>query len=153
MAENKKNWFARHKILSVIIALVVIGGIAGAASGGKSNTETVKSSNSDTSTSKSADTTSTSSSSADSEKMTISNSTYSADNGLYQVTGEIKNNDSSQHSATLKATFYDASGKITGTASGAVNEVAPGETKTFTLLSTTDVTGYANMKVQVDTLL
>jgi len=40
MAEKEKNWFARHKILSVIIALVVIGGIAGAMGGDKSNTAT-----------------------------------------------------------------------------------------------------------------
>ena len=147
MTENKKSWFVRHKVLSVVIALVIIGAIAGAANSNKSNTETVNNSNSNTSQP------SQSSAPSTSEKMTISNSTYSANSGLYQVVGEVKNNDTTQHSATLKATFYDASGKITGTASGAVNDVAPGDTKTFTLLSTTDVTGYANMKVQVDTLL
>lgn len=152
MADKSKNWFARHKVLTVILALVVLGSIAGAASGGKSNIDTSKGSNSDTSTGKAADATS-NPAPTETEKMTISNSTYSSDSGLNQVTGEVKNNDSTKHSATLKATFYDAAGKITGTASGAVNDVAPGETKTFTLLSTTDVTGYANMKVQVDTLL
>lgn len=72
---------------------------------------------------------------------------------LKQVVGEVTNNDSGQHSATLKATFYDANGKILGTASGAVNDVAPGETKTFTLITSDNVTGYKDMKVQVDTLL
>ena len=147
MTENKKSWFVRHKVLSVVIALVIIGAIAGAANSNKSNTETVNNSNSNTSQPPQSSTPSAS------EKMTVSNSTYSANSGLYQVVGEVENNDTTQHSATLKATFYDASGKITGTASGAVNDVAPGDTKTFTLLSTTDVTGYANMKVQVDTLL
>jgi hypothetical protein len=152
MADKSKNWFARHKVLTVILALVVLGSIAGAAGGNKSNTDSVKSSNSDTSATTPADKTATPAPAA-TEKLTISNSVYTSDSGLNQVTGEVKNNDSGKHSATLKATFYDAAGKITGTASGAVNDVAPGETKTFTLLSTTDVTGYANMKVQVDTLL
>lgn len=34
MAEKSKNWFARHKVLTVILAIVVIGAIAGAAGGG-----------------------------------------------------------------------------------------------------------------------
>lgn len=40
MAEKDKNWFARHKILTVILAVVVIGGIAGAMGGNKNNTAT-----------------------------------------------------------------------------------------------------------------
>ncbi len=39
MAEKDKNWFARHKVLSVMIAVIVIAGIAGAA-GSNSNTNT-----------------------------------------------------------------------------------------------------------------
>jgi hypothetical protein len=37
--EGKKNWFARHKILTVILAVVVLGGIIGA-SGKESNPDT-----------------------------------------------------------------------------------------------------------------
>jgi hypothetical protein len=40
MAEKDRNWFARHKILSVIIGVIVIGGIAGAMGGDKDNTAT-----------------------------------------------------------------------------------------------------------------
>lgn len=72
---------------------------------------------------------------------------------MNQVDGEITNNDSGKHSATLKATFYATDGKIMGTATGAVNDVAPGETKTFSLMTTDSISGYATMKVQVDTLL
>lgn len=137
----------------VKIALAVVGGIivvsAIAASGGnKSNQETVPNSNSDTTNTAPAQ-----QSTEQKEKLTIKNSTYSEANGLKQVVGEVTNNDSSQHSATLKATFYDANGKILGTATGAVNEVAPGGTKTFTLITADNVTGYKDMKVQVDTLL
>lgn len=147
MSKDKSgNWFGRHKILTAIGVLIVIGIIASAAGGSKSNTQTVKGSNSDT-------TAQTSKPAAETDKLTIKNSSYSDANGLKQVVGEVTNNDSGKHSATLKATFYDASGKILGTASGAVNDLAPGETKTFTLITADDVTGYANMKVQVDTLL
>ncbi len=133
------------------IGLAIVGGIivvsAIAAGGNKSNTNTVPNSNSETNNSGSTAQT------QQKEKLTIKNSTYSDANGLKQVVGEITNNDSGQHSATLKATFYDANGKILGTASGAVNEIAPGETKTFTLITADNVTGYKDMKVQVDTLL
>ncbi|HZM64070.1 MAG TPA: DUF4352 domain-containing protein [Candidatus Saccharimonadales bacterium] len=49
-----KNWFARHKVLTVVLAFVVIGVIAAAAGGGKSNTPT--SSNSATKSSDAAST-------------------------------------------------------------------------------------------------
>ena len=136
----------------VKIALAVVGGIivvsAIAAGGNKSNQETVPNSNSDA-----ANTTPAQQAQPQKEKLTIKNSTYSDANGLKQVVGEVTNNDTGQHSATLKATFYDANGKILGTATGAVNEIAPGETKTFTLITADNVTGYKDMKVQVDTLL
>jgi len=67
--------------------------------------------------------------------------------------GEVTDNDSVKHSATLKATFYAEDGSILGTASGAMNEVAPGETKTFTLIGNDEIAGYKEMKVQIDTLL
>jgi hypothetical protein len=37
---TNKNWFARHKVLTVILAFVVIGVIAAAAGGGKSDPST-----------------------------------------------------------------------------------------------------------------
>lgn len=88
------------------------------------------------------------------EQMTISNSAAKkAQFGLWEVVGEIKNNDSIKHSATIKATFYKTDGSILGTAVGVVNDVAPGDMKTFSLTSADNVAGYANMKVQLDTLL
>lgn len=146
MASDSKNWFVRHKILTVLGALILVGIIATAANGSKSNTETVPNSNSNT-------TQTNQSTQPQKEKLTIKNSKYQEANGLKEVVGEVTNNDSSKHSATLKATFYDASGKIMGTASGVVNDLTPGETKTFNLLTTDEVTGYKDLKVQVDTLL
>lgn len=132
--------------LGVVGGIIVIGAIASA--GNKSNTETVTNSNSSN-----TNTTQQQPAEQKPEKVTIKNSTFQEANGLQQVVGEATNNDSSEHSAMLKATFYDASGKILGTAVGAVNDIAPGDTKTFNLLMSDDVSGYKDMKVQVDSLL
>jgi hypothetical protein len=67
-----------------------------------------------------------------------------------EVQGEATNNDTVEHSASLKATFYNESGKILGTADGMVTQLAPGETKTFTLLSTNPIPHHDRLKVQVD---
>jgi hypothetical protein len=128
----------------VVGGIIVIAAIASSA--GKSNTQSVPSSNSNASQ-QSAD------QKPATEKMTIKNSAYQEADGLKQVVGEITNNDTGKHTATIKATFYDASGKILGTAVGSVNDVAPSETKTFNLYTNDDVTGYKDLKVQVDTLL
>lgn len=129
--------------LGIVVGVIVIAAIASA--GNKSNTQTVPNSNS-TNTQQAEQ-------KATAEKMTIKNSIYKNASGLKQVVGEITNNDTGKHSATLTATFYAADGSILGTAAGAVNDVAPGETKTFTLMTVDEVTGYKDMKVAVDTLL
>lgn len=88
------------------------------------------------------------------EVLTLSNSTVKDSGfGSMEVIGEAKNNDTSKHSATIKATFYDKDGKILGTAAGALNDVEPGLTKTFNLFTTDAVKGYATFKVEVDTLI
>lgn len=56
MADQKKNWFIRHKILTVIIVLFVLGLIGSAAGGSKSGTTTVSSDTTGTSTSPKAQT-------------------------------------------------------------------------------------------------
>lgn len=129
--------------LGVVGGIILIAAVAG--SGDKSNTQSVPGSNNNASQQNAQQ--------PAAEKMTIKNSTYQEANGLKEVVGEVTNNDTGKHSATIKATFYDASGKILGTAVGAVNDVAPNETKTFNLLTNDDVSGHKDMKVQVDTLL
>lgn len=135
---------------AVKVTLGVVGGIivvaAIASSGNKSNTQTVQNSNADAAQQQNAQ-------QKKPETMTIKNSAYQNSDGLQQVVGEITNNAGEKHSAMLKATFYAADGSIKGTATGAVNDVAPGETKTFNLLTNDDVAGHKDMKVQVDTLL
>lgn len=72
--------------------------------------------------------------------------------GIYEVVGEATNNDTESRTISLKATFYDSSGAILGTASGAVDSLAPSKTKTFNLVSTDKISGYAKYKVQVDSI-
>jgi hypothetical protein len=67
-----------------------------------------------------------------------------------EVQGEATNNDSVEHSAAIKATFYNECNRIIGTADGMVTQLAPGETKTVTLISTNVIQQHTRIKVQVD---
>jgi hypothetical protein len=83
-------------------------------------------------------------------KVTVDNYAVVPNGHGTEVQGEATNNDTVEHTAFLKATFYDEVGKIVGTADGAVNQLAPGDTKTFTLVSANTIQQYARLKVQVD---
>jgi hypothetical protein len=85
-------------------------------------------------------------------KITVDNYAVVPDAYGTEVQGEATNNDTIEHTAFLKATFYDDSGKIVGTADGVVNQLTPGDTKTFTLVSPNTVPQYHRLKVQVDTI-
>ena len=88
------------------------------------------------------------------EKITLSNATFKDVEGdFYNVLGEAKNNDTVQHDISLRATFYDASGNILGTAVGTLSDIQPGETKTYSLTGSDNIAGYARLKVQVNNLL
>jgi TIR domain len=91
-------------------------------------------------------------SSRPSAKITVDNYAVVPNGYGTEVQGEATNNDTVEHTAFLKATFYDESGTIVGTADGVVNQLAPGETKTFTLMSANAVRHFARLKVQVDTV-
>jgi hypothetical protein len=140
----KKWWFW---VVVVIIGLIGISSSNGNKDSNSQNVTNPTSSNQQTTTAPASST------ETAKEKITISNS--SAKNkgyGIWEVVGEAKNNDSTKHSGMLKATFYAKDGSIMGTAVGAVNDLESGSTKTFNLSSTDSVSGYANMKVEVDTL-
>lgn len=53
--EKKKNWFARHKVLTVILVLIVLGIIGSATNGSKSSNSTTNSSSTDSTSSKTED--------------------------------------------------------------------------------------------------
>ena len=91
--------------------------------------------------------------SASADNIAISNTAYTVKaGGLKEVVGEVTNNDTVARTMFLKATFYDASGGILGTANGAVDGLAPSQKKTFELITSDQVAGYKNFKVQVDSI-
>jgi hypothetical protein len=91
-------------------------------------------------------------SSRPSAKITVDNYDVVPNGYGTEMQGEATNNDTVEHTAFLKATFYNESGKIVGTADGVVNQLTPGDTKTFTLVSANAVRQYARLKVQVDSV-
>jgi len=67
------------------------------------------------------------------------------------VLGELTNeSDRGLTLVMLSATLYDATGAIVGTASGALNGLAGGQTKTFHLSSVGRVEGISTMRLQTD---
>ncbi|QFZ18432.1 TIR domain-containing protein [Saccharothrix syringae] len=77
----------------------------------------------------------------------LGNFTVTPDHKVY---GEAHNTGSSPQHLVLKVTFYDANRRILGTGSGAVNDLAPQQTKTFTLTTSDAVGGYQDYKVEVE---
>jgi hypothetical protein len=67
-----------------------------------------------------------------------------------ELHGEATNHDVVEHSATIKATFYGADGKIVGSLDGVVNQLRPGGTKTFSLHDTPE---HSRFKVDVDMIV
>jgi hypothetical protein len=59
----------------------------------------------------------------------LDNFTVTPDHTVY---GEAHNAGSAAKHLLIMATFYDANGRILGTGSGALNDLGPGRTKTFT---------------------
>jgi len=88
------------------------------------------------------------------ERITLTNIfVQEGSRGRYKISGDATNNGRIELSAILGATFYDADGTLIGTASGSVNRLAARQTTTFWLRVSSDVSGYAAMKVQVDCVL
>lgn len=84
----------------------------------------------------------------------FSNITIQSDGfGGTVVDGTAKNTTSQTHTFFVTVTFYDASGNILGTASGAVDNLAAGDSKTFEAMANGDYTKAASYKVQVDALM
>lgn len=64
--------------------------------------------------------------------------------------GEATNHDSVKRSAILAVTFYDAAGTILGSDQTAINDVRPGQSRTFTFHN---VPAHADHKIEVATLI
>lgn len=78
---------------------------------------------------------------------------YRTDYGLTTVSGETTNHDNKAHSYTLIVTFYDQNQNIVGTAMGVVNNIEPGQTKTFEAISQDSMENVTNYRVNIDSLI
>ncbi len=83
----------------------------------------------------------------DEDGIVLDNFTVASD---HTVHGEAYNGSTVKKTMSLTATFYDTDRRILGTARGVVNELAPGQTKTFSLPTWDDVSAYQDFKVQID---
>ena len=84
------------------------------------------------------------------EKLTFDNISIIEGRRGKQLVAEVTNVDDVEHSASIKATFYDSSNTIVGTRSSVINQVGPGATKTLTI---DGVPEHARSKLQIDTLV
>lgn len=73
--------------------------------------------------------------------------------GMVMVNGKVKNGDSEKHSFFVAVTFLDKSGEILGTASGAINDLGAGETKTYQAMGAPIEGKYTKIEVQIDNVM
>lgn len=86
------------------------------------------------------------------EIITFSNITTKVIYDKVTIIGEVKNNDSTQHSLSATVTFYDVDKRILGTAFIFVKELKSGEAKTFETTSLYDFLTFDSYKIQTDTI-
>lgn len=72
---------------------------------------------------------------------------------LTTIEGEAKNTDTAAHSFTISVGAYDSANKLIGVSVGAVNDLAAGETKTFSTMSSEDLSSAETYKVFVTTIV
>lgn len=78
--------------------------------------------------------------------VTVEEGTYGWD-----INAEVKNTSGKDVDAALfTATFYGSDGKRIGTASGSSSELKASETKTTTLITSDDLSGWKTIKFQID---
>jgi hypothetical protein len=73
--------------------------------------------------------------------------------GMMTISGETTNTDVKDHSYTIIVTFFDENKKIDGTGVGGIENIGPGQTKTFEAISQDSLEHVKNYKVDIDSLL
>lgn len=73
--------------------------------------------------------------------------------GITTISGETTNMDNEDHSYSLTVTFYDENKKIVGTGLGIIDNIGPGQTKTFEAISQDNLNTAESVKVDVDSIL
>lgn len=111
--KDQRNFFVKHKVITFILILVIIGTIVGTNGGNKTNNDSAKTTSSTTSTKQ--------------EKFTLQDGhTGTTDKyGMsYTIEGTIKNNTDKQYSyAQVTFNLYDSDGAQIGTALANINNL------------------------------
>jgi len=79
-------------------------------------------------------------------KLTFGKPTVTTRGSSSTVEVEVTNSDTTAHSATIGAGFYDDQ-TLLGVGSGALNDIAPGQTKTVTLIVQGKASGVPELTV------
>lgn len=95
----------------------------------------------------------TSSTSEMESKIEFKNIVHRTQMGITTISGETTNRDQEAHSYSLIVTFYDENKKIVGTGLGIVENVGPGQTKTFEAISQDSLKEANSVKVNVDSIV
>jgi hypothetical protein len=85
------------------------------------------------------------------DKITIGNISLTAGARGKELHAEATNHDAIEHSAIIKATFYEAEGGIIGTSDATVQQLVAGRTKTFSMHDLPH--SYARVNVAVDLIV
>ncbi len=70
--------------------------------------------------------------------------------GFSQIRGRITNNDRWPRKLALKMLFYSQDGGVIGRAGGTIQDLGPGQTRTFRLFTITDIDGYSRYSLEVE---
>jgi len=149
--KDQRNFFKQHKVLTFILAVIILVGInkVMGGNGGSTTGTTAVATGSSKEIAKPVSTTP----EVKKDDISFSNILVTSNSGTTTVNGEAKSNDGKKHSFTLKVSFYDKTKKLLGTAMGSVNELQPADTKIFTAMATEDFSKSASYKVEVDTMV
>lgn len=85
--------------------------------------------------------------------ITFSEPLVRSDGGITMIDVDTTNNDTSTHSFTVLIGFYDESNTLIGAATGAMNDLGAGETKTLSAMANGDLSNAASTKIYVDAMV
>lgn len=142
--KDQRNFFMRHKVLSVIISIALIGGIG--SMGNTSNTSNTPSEGA--TTTQSTSTSTNTKNEVRKPKYEILEHKAINDNGIKYITGKVKNNTGKQVSyAQVEINLYDANGQQCGSTLANVNNLEPEGVWNFKAIAIEDFTTYKIMDI------
>ena len=130
--KDQRNFFAKHKILTFILAVLIIGVIA--AAGGEDSTTNNSSTENNTGTNQITTAT---------EKFTVVEHTTENDGYWTYITGTIKNNTNKEYSyVQVEINLYDENGSLINSTLDNINNLEANGTWKFKAMATSDFATY-----------